>query len=201
MNQKAIEKIDVKIADIKVNLQKLVEEGLLEKMPNLIGRTRLTIVQTLFDIMDEIEDQNRLDDVPEEVAAFYNAIVEQYNIFDIKEEEKVVVKEKKAKKEKPVKEVKEKVAKEKPVKEVKEKVVKTVKEKKEKVVKEKTVKNDGGNIKRTGVGAWIVEGLKSGLFKDNTNNEIAEMAKEKFNSNTKATNISWYKGKIKKGLL
>jgi len=83
--------------------------------------------------------------------------------------------------------VKEKVIEEK-VEEPKEEPVK----KEKKVVSKKEKRNKG-------IGKFVIEGLKKGDFEGMKNKEVAELVRKKFDgANTKATCISWYKGKLKR---
>lgn len=88
------------------------------------------------------------------------------------------------------------------------KTAKKVSIKKEKIVKGKKVvekkaiqKKVSSNGRMKGIGKYVVENLKKKKFKNMTNQEIADAVRDKFQSNTKATCISWYKQKIKKGLM
>jgi len=163
MNQTAISRVNVKFAEVRKALEGLVIAGLLEKMPNLIGKTKITLIEILFGVMDEIEQKEKLEEVPEGVALFYNGLVEQYNVLA---EVKAVVKEEKVikprvKKEKVVKEevvVTEVVQKEEPViqEDQKEKLKRVKKEAKEKVVKEKN--SDNINYRVIVYNKWIDEG-------------------------------------------
>lgn len=140
MNYDAASKINVKFAEIRSNMEKLVEAGLMEKMVNVIGKTKINMIEIMCDLMEEIERKEKLENVPEEVIQFYNNMMEQYNEFagcvKIEAVKEKVVKEKQEKAIKPRKKEakKEEVKKEPEVVVKKEKVVK---EKKEKAVKEK----------------------------------------------------------------
>jgi len=144
-----------------------------------------------------------------------NEMTEEKAVEIGKEEEtEIVVVEEKEAKEKPKKKANSKKAKSKEAELEKETVstvgtkrgskkeqIKEAKETAKKKAEEKAEKKrgSGSGRKRTGIGAWVIENIKSGKFDKKTNKEIAELAVEKFGSETKASCIGWYKNKINKG--
>ncbi len=166
-----------------------------------------SVVQMRKDVLETFEDEDGdlcegSEKFTKETIDVFDELEIDVSDFNIKKETKKGEKKMAATKTKEVK----KTAKKKVVKPGK--VSKKVIEKKEKIVKGKKVvekkvvqKKVSSNGRVKGIGKYVVENIKKKKFKNMTNQEIADTVRDKFESNTKATCISWYKQKIKKGLM
>jgi len=174
------EDIDAKFSDMRK------EHGIefFNKVGRIILRTKKSIVKNI-DEKDKKMDKSDKKTTKELVKKDKTEKTEK-NV----KKNKIVKKNKTKKTEKNVK--KNKIVKKNKTK----KIEKTVK-------KDKIVKKDKTDKKiKKGIGAWIVSQLKQSKDMSKVDNvNLASKARDKFDSNTKPSCVSWYKNKIKKGVM
>jgi len=193
---KALPNLSIEYDNLKKAVDEINEQFDLEpKIPTKsVAQMRKDVLETMCDDDGDLfEGEEEFTKATIDVLGGLEIDVSDFKVIltDKKEEKKMVA----TKTKKAGKKTGEKVI----VK--KEKIVKgkkvIVKEVKKKVTQKKVSSN--GKVK--GIGKYVVENLKKKKFKNMTNQEIADAVRDKFESNTKATCISWYKQKIKKGLM
>jgi len=182
-------KLNVDMKALKREIAKLNKTGILENPVDASGETK-DIVEKFCDAVEQALDKDA------ETLKKSRSIVETYNDL-------VDQLDKMSKESEVDPEAEEKVEK----KTIKKK---TIKGKKSKDKKEKeTLATVGGGkkkaekvkeVKKQGIGDYVMGNLINDKnFCELSNDKIVELVKKKFpGCNTKVTNISWYRGKLKK---